>query len=162
MFGRLLLLFIAVPLIDLIALLRVGRLLGFWPTLALVLLMGTLGAALARAQGLRTLTRINNDLAAGRMPSDALADGALILLAGALLVTPGFLTDIVGLALLIPPVRGLFRKLLTKWFRSRVVVTRIGPGGSWPADDGLGATDSAHNGSPVRPVKRVENEALHK
>lgn len=125
MFARLFLLFVTLPLLDLFVLLRVGTALGFWPTVGLVVLTGAIGAALARAQGLRTIGRIQSELAAGRIPAEQLADGAMILLAAALLVTPGFLTDIVGVALLIPPIRRVFRKALERQFKKAVVITQV-------------------------------------
>lgn len=99
--------------------------LGFWPTVGVVILTGFVGATLARWQGLRTLARIQGELASGRMPGDELADGALILLAAALLVTPGFLTDLLGAFLLIPPTRRLFRGALRRYFTRRMVVGNV-------------------------------------
>jgi UPF0716 protein FxsA len=162
MLGRLVLIFILVPLVDLILLLRVGQMLGFWATLWIVILMGMLGAALARHQGLQTLARINAALAVGQIPTAPLADGALILLAAALLITPGFLTDVSGLALLIPPVRRLLRSGLTRWFQRRVVVTGFcDPAGSTSDDT---RSDEPHIDFPAgpRPTKYVENEAMRK
>lgn len=133
MFRFLFLTFVCLPFADLFLLLKVGSLLGFWPTVALVLLTGFAGAALARWQGISTLSRIQSELAAGRMPAAELADGAMILVAAALLVTPGFITDAIGIILLIPPARRVVGTLLTRYFRSRIVVssmtwTENGPG----------------------------------
>lgn len=125
MFGILLLLFIGIPLIDLFLLVRIGRDLGLWPTVAAVVLTGFAGAALVRWQGLRTLGRVNFELNAGRMPGTELADGAMILLAAALLLTPGFLTDVVALALLLPVVRRLLRGLLVRFLKHRIHMTRV-------------------------------------
>jgi UPF0716 protein FxsA len=150
MFGTLLLLFVMIPLVDLILLLQIGQVLHFWPTLALVILTGVVGAALARRQGMQTLARIQDELSNGRMPGRQLADGALIILAGALLLTPGFLTDLAGIALLIPPIRSLCRVGLSRWFSRRIKVeTIIGP---------TGANGSPFSGS--RPVRHVENAAI--
>jgi UPF0716 protein FxsA len=162
MLGRLVLIFILVPLIDLIVLLRIGEVLGFWPTLALVLLMGMLGAALARHQGLQTLARINAEIAAGRLPTTPLADGALILLAAALLVTPGFLTDVLGVALLLPPVRRLFRAGLTRWFQRQIVVTGFSPPGDSISNDTAPGNAGFDVPTAPRPVKYVKNEATRK
>lgn len=108
MFGRLVLfVFVVVPLVELALLVQVGRMVGLWPTIGLVLVTGIAGGALARAQGLRTVARIQGELAQGRMPGRALMDGAAILGGGALLLTPGILTDVVGFALLLPPTRHL-------------------------------------------------------
>lgn len=160
MLGRLVLLFITVPLIDLFVLLRVGERIGFWPTVGLVILTGAIGATLARHQGLRTLSRINAELSGGRMPTTELADGALILLAGAVLITPGFLTDLFGLSLLLPPVRNLLKHGLSRYFRSRIVIhaqhdSPFGPAWS-PNEDAPGVEPDA---PASRPMKYVENEA---
>lgn len=125
MLPRLFLLFVCVPLIDLIILLRIGRILGFWQTLGVVILTGAVGAFLARSQGIKTLSRIQAELSAGRMPTDELADGALILLASALLLTPGFLTDVVAVAFLIPICRKFVRQYLIRFFKSRVTITHL-------------------------------------
>jgi UPF0716 protein FxsA len=156
------LIFILVPLIDLVLLLRVGQMLGFWPTLWLVILMGMLGAALARRQGLQTLARINAELAAGQVPTTPLADGALILLAAALLITPGFLTDVFGLALLIPPVRRLVRSGLTRWFQRRIAVTGFPTPSDWIEGETLHGDPKTDEPPGPRPVKHVENEAIQK
>jgi hypothetical protein len=104
--GRLLALFVIVPLVELVLLIRLGQWLGLLPTIAFVVITGVIGAALARNEGLRTLGRIQSDLRSGRFPVGRLLDGGLILFAGGLLLTPGILTDIVGLSLLVPGSRG--------------------------------------------------------
>jgi UPF0716 protein FxsA len=88
----------------------------------LILVDALAGTLLLRWQGLRTLRRIQEDLAAGRMPGDALVDGALILVAAVLLITPGMLTDFVGFALLIPPLRKLVKRGVMAWMRKHVEV----------------------------------------
>lgn len=157
-FPRLFLLFACVPLIDLFLLFRIGAGLGFWPTLALVLLTGVVGAALARAQGIRTIIKIHTELAAGHMPADELADGAMILLAAALLVTPGFLTDVVGVALLVPWCRRVARRVLSRHFGQRVSVMHIGltPAGEAPFSE---PTDSGAPSSLGDGMKYVRNES---
>src|SRR5687767_3606742 len=87
--GLLALMFIAVPILELILLIQIGQVLGVLPTVALVLLTGVAGAALARMEGLRVLRQFQQELAAGRMPGQAMLDGASVLLGGALLLTPG-------------------------------------------------------------------------
>jgi len=89
MFLRLLLLFTVVPLVELFLLIQVGGLIGIWATVAIVILTGVLGAWLTRLQGLRTLHRLREELAAGGLPAATLVDGMLILAAGAVLLTPG-------------------------------------------------------------------------
>lgn len=113
MLGRLALLFVVVPLLELVLLVQLGQWVGLWPTLALVLATGIAGASLARSQGLRTLAAFQGEVGAGRLPSGPLLDGLAVLIGGAFLLTPGLLTDVVGFSLLIPATRG--------WLRSRVV-----------------------------------------
>lgn len=120
MFLRLLLLFTVVPLLELYLLVKIGTVVGVWPTIALVLLTGVLGAALARQQGISVLRRLNEDLGSGRIPTDALIDGALILVAGAVLLTPGLLTDALGFFLLIPAGRAAVRKMASARFAHTV------------------------------------------
>jgi UPF0716 protein FxsA len=112
MFARLALLFVLVPLAELALLVRLGQFLGLWPTLGLVVATGFAGAALARAEGLRAVRRVQAELAEGRVPGTALLDGLGILVGGALLLTPGLLTDVAGFLLLLPPTR--------RWLRGRV------------------------------------------
>lgn len=120
MFVRLLLLFTVVPLVELALLIQLGRVIGLVPTIAIVLLTGFTGAALARWQGLAAIRRVQEEMAAGRVPTGALVDGLLILLAGAVLLTPGLLTDITGVLLLIPPIRAAVRRALVEAFRRRI------------------------------------------
>lgn len=110
MLARLALLFFTVPLAELAILVWVGRRVGLAPTVALVVLTGIAGAALARRQGLATLGRFRAALDAGRLPHHELVDGVLILVAGAMLLAPGLLTDLAGLLFLVPPVRRLVRE----------------------------------------------------
>ena len=97
--------FVLVPLIEIALFIQVGGWLTLWPTLAIVLLTGVIGTILVRRQGLRVLADLRQGLATARDPLSPLAHGALILFAGALLLTPGFFTDAVGFALLVPVVR---------------------------------------------------------
>jgi UPF0716 protein FxsA len=118
--GRLLLLFVLVPLVELAILIRVGGVFGFWPTMALVVTTGALGALLARSQGTRVLRAIQHDLAAGRPPAGHLVDGFLILIGGVLLLTPGLLSDIAGLLLLLPLSRGRLKSAVRARFERMV------------------------------------------
>jgi len=120
MFSRLLLLFIGLPLLEIVILVKLGEVIGFWPTIGLVVVTGVLGASLAKAQGFLVYNRIQNELAAGRIPTGELVDGLLILIGGIVLLTPGLLTDLFGFALLIPPVRALFKKWLRQKFSGMV------------------------------------------
>lgn len=120
MLGRLLLLFIVVPLIELALLLQIGEWVGLLPTIALVILTGIAGAALARSQGVRVFFRIRQELATGRMPVDQMIDGLLIFVAGALLLTPGLLTDIFGLSMLVPGPRNAFKRIVGRRLQGMV------------------------------------------
>ena len=136
MLSRLLLLFTIVPLVELWLLIELGKLINVGPTIALVVVTGIVGAALARHEGLRTLRGIQSDLDAGRLPGDRMIDALLILIAGALLVTPGIITDAVGFLLLVPPVRAAVRNRLKARFRARftmIDVTNMRP----PGHDGF-------------------------
>jgi len=129
--SRLALLFIGVPLLELFVLIQLGQVVGLWPTIGLVVLTGFCGAALARLEGLRTIWKIQGELAHGHLPGDALLDGMAILLGGGLLLTPGILTDLVGLAFLFPPTRrpflGRIRKSLKRRLQSGAIrVTHVG------------------------------------
>jgi len=112
MFPQLLLLFISVPLIEVLILIKLGSLFGFWPTIFLVIGTGILGAYLAKLYGLTIWYKIQQDLQAGLMPADKLVDGLLILIGGIVLLTPGLLTDILGFMLLIPFTRNYFKRFV--------------------------------------------------
>jgi len=104
-FGGLALLLIAVPILELVILIRLGQVLGLLPTLGLVLATGLLGATLARLEGMRVLMRFQRELATGQLPTQSAMDGVCVLIGGVLLLTPGVLTDVAGLSLLFPPTR---------------------------------------------------------
>ena len=118
MFAQLLLLFIGVPLIELLILIQLGSQFGFWPTILLVIGTGFLGAYFAKIYGLTIWSKIQDDLRAGRMPADKLVDGLLILIGGVVLLTPGLLTDILGFMLLIPYTRSFFKKYAKSKFKT--------------------------------------------
>lgn len=120
MFVRLLLLFTLVPLIELYVLLRIGSRLGVAPTILLVVVTGVVGARLARREGVRTLRQIQAQLQRGVVPTEGLVDGALILAAGLLLVTPGVLTDAVGFGLLFPLTRAALRRYVRRRLEAAV------------------------------------------
>jgi UPF0716 protein FxsA len=130
--ARLALLFIGVPLLELAILVKLGQAIGFLPTIALVVVTGVLGAGLARLEGLRTVWRIRADLARARLPADALFDGLAVLVGGALLLTPGILTDLLGFSLLLPPTRRVLmrrvRDSLKKRLRSGTIQVGFFPG----------------------------------
>ncbi|MCB9639614.1 MAG: FxsA family protein [Myxococcales bacterium] len=123
---RLALLFITVTSMELYILIQISTQFNLGVTIALILSTGFLGAALARRQGFAVLSSIQESLQRGEMPTRELLDGVCILLAGALLVTPGFLTDLFGFALLTPPIRSLMlrsiRKRMESWVQQEAVV----------------------------------------
>jgi UPF0716 protein FxsA len=106
--------FIVVPLAELAVIIAVGNLLGLLPTLVLLLAISIAGAWLAKREGLAAWRRFQLAVAEGRVPTVEVADGAMVLLAGALLLTPGFLTDVVGVLLLLPPTRAAVRRLVPR------------------------------------------------
>ena len=109
---RLILLFTVIPLIELYLLIQVGRYLGSFQTIMIVLITGIIGGLLARSQGLSVQRQIRLDLQKGIIPTDSLIDGCFILIAGTLLITPGMITDIFGFVLMVPFFRGWLKKRL--------------------------------------------------
>lgn len=123
MLMRLFLLFTLIPVIELALLVKVGSRIGVAPTIAVVLITGALGAWLARSQGLQALQRLQQALGAAQFPGEQIFDGVLILAGGLLLLTPGFLTDIVGLCALVPGTRHLLKRLVKHQVRRRMQPT---------------------------------------
>jgi UPF0716 protein FxsA len=141
MFFYLFLLFTVVPLIELAGLVWLGGQTVWWVPILLVIADGILGALLWRWQGLKVLSQLQADMAAGRMPADALVDGLLIFLAGAFLITPGMLTDVAGFALLIPPIRVVVKRLAKAWFLRHVEVKTAGFRAAYSPDSNPQARD---------------------
>jgi len=124
MLFRLLVLFTLVPLLELYLLIKVGDLIGVWPTVSLVILTGALGAFLTRLEGLRVLRQVQAEFKEGRVPTAALLDGLLIVVAGAVLLTPGLITDALGFFLLLPPGRRVVRDAVSAAATRRFGVPR--------------------------------------
>jgi UPF0716 protein FxsA len=122
MFKKLLLLFILVPLAELYLFMTLGAKIGIPETVGIIVITGILGAWLTKAQGAHALRRFQQASAEGRLPHQEVVDGLLILLAGAVLITPGFLTDAVGFLLLLPPVRALMRGSLANYLKSKITI----------------------------------------
>ena len=120
----LILVFIVVPLAELYVILKVGDAIGVVWTILLLAADSVLGSLLLRAQGRSVWRRFNETMAAGRVPHRELIDGVLIVFGGAFLITPGFLTDIVGLLLLVPPTRSVIRRVVARRLGRRIVTTR--------------------------------------
>ncbi len=112
MFARLIILFTVVPLIELALLIKLGNVIGLWPTILIVIGTGVLGAALARSQGTQVVSAIRAELAEGRPPTESLLNGLLVLVGGVVLITPGLLTDLLGFSLLVPSTRNWFKRKL--------------------------------------------------
>jgi len=124
----LLLLFLIVPIIEIALFIEVGGLIGLGWTIAIVILTAILGTTMVRSQGMAVLNRIRGSIEDLRDPTEPLAHGAMILLSGALLLTPGFFTDAIGLLLLIPGIRGVLFRMI----RERIVVRAAGVRNSGP------------------------------
>ncbi|MGH8975608.1 MAG: FxsA family protein [Acidimicrobiia bacterium] len=114
--------FLVVPIAELAVIITVGSQIGVLNTIALLIAISVMGAWLAKREGLGVLRRIQAQLDAGRMPGTELVDGFLVLFAAALLLTPGFLTDCLAIALLFPPVRAVVRRTLRRFFAARIVM----------------------------------------
>lgn len=125
-------LFIVVPIVELYVIIQIGSLIGVWPTLALLLADALLGSLLLRHQGRGAWRRFNNAIAERRFPGREVADGLLIAIGGTLLLTPGFVTDIVGAIFLIPPTRAIIRRLMRGYVGRRFVVVGM-PGSTGSA-----------------------------
>ena len=118
------LLFLVVPIVELAVIIQVGQAIGVIDTLALLVVISLAGAWLVRREGMGVVRRIQHQMVAGQVPGTELVDGLLILLGGALLLTPGFVTDAVGLSLLLPPVRAAVRAVVARRLRHRVIASR--------------------------------------
>lgn len=153
---RLILLFTLLPLAELSLLLRIGGWLGTGPTVGLVIVTGVVGAWLARREGARTWGRVQADVAAGRMPGEELLHALLVFIAGVVLVTPGVLTDAVGLILLFRPAREVIAGRIRKRLSGQLQFQTVGFSGE-PADwnQGGDATHSPGDAEAGRPGGRV-------
>ena len=120
MLGRLVLLFLITPVVELALLIQIGERIGFWPTMAIIVATGLAGSFLARREGFSVWKRFNQRLAEGGLPGEELVDGMIILVAGALLITPGVLTDVFGFIGLLPFTRAPVRRFLIKRLKKRV------------------------------------------
>ena len=125
MFGRLLFLFIVVPLVDLFLLLWISKHTGLLATIGLVIITGVIGASLARRQGSFVKQQIKDRLSQQQMPTDLLSDGAMIMFAAGLLLTPGLLTDLLGFSLLMPAVRAFYKRIVADKFKSSIQVQQF-------------------------------------
>ncbi len=164
MFPILLVLFIAVPIAELAVIIQVGQEIGVLWTVAILLADSIIGSLLLRSQGRATWRRFTTTLRSGRPPARELLDGALVLVGGALLLTPGFITDIVGICLLLPPTRAIVRRLLGRRLLDRMVVGMVGgrrgpgaPGGMRPPGRAGGPGAPGGMRPPGRPGARPDD-----
>jgi len=116
MFLKLFLAFTLVPFIEIYLLIKIGGQVGAFNTILIVILTGLLGASLARLEGIKTMTKVRESLNRGELPAEEMLDAMLIFVAGVVLLTPGFLTDLTGLALLVPKLRYWFKRWLRRKF----------------------------------------------
>lgn len=122
----LLLAFVIVPIVELYVIVQVGQTIGVLETIALVVFMSVAGAWLMKREGIRAWNAFVGATQERRIPAKEVADGALVLFGGALLLTPGFVTDVLGLVLILPPTRALLRGTLTGFVAKRFVAVRLG------------------------------------
>jgi len=144
---------IGVPILEIAVFIQAGEAIGLWPTLATVVATAMAGTALLRIQGLSALFRVQASLTAGRIPLADMFDGLCLLVAGALLLTPGFITDGIGMLLFVPPVRAVLRGLLTRRLAARGHVD------AWHADVDMGGAIIEGEFREVRPGEERPEEA---
>jgi UPF0716 protein FxsA len=143
MLPLLLLLFLIVPILELYVVIQVGQAIGVLPTIAILIADSVLGGLLMRTQGRAAWRRFNAAVSEGRVPAKEAIDGILVVFGGALLLTPGFLTDVLGVVLLLPVTRPLVRRVLVRRFAGRMVASarRAGPASTSPWDVEGSATE---------------------
>ena len=155
-------LFLVVPIVEIAVIVRVGQVIGAWPTVLLLVLESLLGAWLIKREGRRAWDSLRGAGTTGRLPSRELADAGLVLVGGTLLLTPGFVTDVVGFFLILPVTRPLARRMLA-WFVARRATAAIGrrtgiPPSAWQGGTGGTSGGSASRGSgPVVPGEVVRD-----
>ena len=152
MVGLLFVLFVVVPLVELYVIVSVAHLIGLLPTLVALLAVSFLGAWLVKREGLGVYRRLRSSVNRGEVPATELVDGGLLVAAGAMCVVPGFVTDGLGLLLVVPPVRAFVRnRLIARWGRGRGFA---GVGRPYGAGGGFGIVDVEHLGDVTPPRQR--------
>lgn len=149
-------LFVGIPILEIALFIQIGSMIGILPTIAIVILTAFLGTVLLRQQGLSVLNQARQDLEANRAPIASVADGALLLIAGAFLLTPGFFTDAVGFTLMVPGARALIRQRIAEWIKKNVTVVSTSANGEsqeYPNGKRPGS------GSPRRGPITIDGEA---
>jgi UPF0716 protein FxsA len=147
-------LFIVVPIAELAVIIQVGQEIGVWWTIAILVADSILGSLLMRSQGRAVWRRFNATLQAGRPPAREVADGVLVIFGGALLLTPGFLTDILGLLFLLPPTRAIIRRVFLRQAMKRITVT-MAAGAAMPRRGPLREDDVEGTAVDVDPQARL-------
>jgi len=158
MFVLLFLLFVVAPLVELYVLVQVAHLIGLLPALGLLVVLSLFGAWLVKREGVAVLRRLRSSISSGEMPTNSLVDGGLIVIAGALCIVPGFVSDGIGLLLLIPPVRAVVRRrLIARWsIRGTSRITRrFGSGGAVIDVEYLGDITPNRTGT-TRPIAELD------
>ena len=153
--GMLFLLFTLVPAVELFVLIEVGQIIGAWDTIFIVVATGVIGAYMARTQGLLLWLNIQKEMARGRLPADHMIQGFLVFLGGVLLITPGFITDAFGLALVFPLTRMLFVSSVKRYFQRKVKTSNFhiytNFNGQWhSSDDWRDVTSVKESNGPAR------------
>ena len=141
---KLFILFTAMPVLELMLLIEVGAQVGAMNTIALCLATGFVGASLARSQGADVLRRMQGTVQQGGLPARELVDGVLILVAGVVLLTPGFVTDALGILLLLPPSRAVIRVVAMRWIKAKLAQ------GTWQMQGGPGGYQAHWSGGPAQ------------
>jgi UPF0716 protein FxsA len=159
-------LFLVVPIVEIAVIVQVGQAIGAWPTVLLLLLESALGAWLIKREGRRAWDALRTTGATGRLPSRELADAGLVLVGGTLLLTPGFVTDVVGFFFILPMTRPLARRMLG-WFVARRATVAIGrrtgiPPSAWQRSGPGGTTGgtTGPGGGAARPDRVVPGEVV--
>lgn len=152
MFPILLFLFIVVPIVEIALFIQVGGFLGLWPTMGLVLVTAVVGASLVRSQGIATLMSVQNRLQQGELPAQQIVEGVMLAVAGVLLLTPGFMTDAMGMMILLPAPRAMLAKQLMQ----RVKVQGMASGAGFGQGPGFGPQGpfNPHDSDPFNPRSR--------
>ena len=147
---------LVVPMVEIAVIIAVGRTIGGWPTFILLLLESLLGAVIVRREGGRSWVALRDALRSGRMPSRQLADAALVLVGGTLLLTPGFVTDAVGFFVILPFTRPITRR----WLEAAVARRLLGPLGDWPGTPGPGGEAGPPPGQGGAPPDVIQGEVV--
>jgi UPF0716 protein FxsA len=160
MFPKLLLLFILVPVTEIYLFFTVGGKIGVPTTIGIVLLTAFIGANLARRQGQLTMQKFKHATGEGRVPHEEVMDGIMIIIAGALLLTPGFLTDAIGFSLLVPSIRTMVRKYATERLKNNIKIVGVSPSSPSPAPENESPPERSK--SPRSKGKIIDAEIIDK